>query len=262
MFTVSTFYKFVDLPDCADLRQPLLDLCNEHGCRGSILLATEGINATIAGPDDGIKAVLAYLRADARLADMEDKQSRCEYLPFKRMKVRLKKEIVTIKMPGADPRNAVGEYVRPQDWNDLISAPDVLLIDTRNDFEVQIGTFEGAINPETAAFGDFPAYVNEQLDPTKHRRVAMFCTGGIRCEKATSLLVQAGFEAVYHLQGGILKYLEEVPAEDSLWAGECFVFDERVALDHDLQPTTVHRCPTCGEATYTGESCACEPAVG
>jgi UPF0176 protein len=257
MYTVSTFYQFTDLPDYREWREPLLQRCTAHGCKGSILLATEGINATVAGPAAGIAALLGFLRADARFADLQDKRSYCEFLPFKRMKVRLKQEIVRLKTPGADPRRAVGRYVAPADWNDLISAPDVLLIDTRNDFEVRLGTFKGAVNPETAAFGDFPAYVASQLDPTTHKRVAMFCTGGIRCEKATSLLKQAGFAEVYHLRGGILQYLEDVPTEQSLWQGECFVFDERVALTHDLQPGESRLCRGCGAVLGPVEACGC-----
>lgn len=257
MYTVSTFYKFVDLPDFEAMRDPLLQFCNSHDLRGSILLADEGINATVAGTQAGIDALLAHLRSDTRLADLQDKQSYCDYLPFKRMKVRIKQEIVRIKMPGADPRRAVGEYVAAEDWNDLIQAPDVLLIDTRNDFEVKIGSFAGAINPHTDSFGDFPAYVKSQLDPAQHKRIAMFCTGGIRCEKATSLLVQAGFEQVYHLQGGILKYLADVPATESLWQGECFVFDERVAVDHDLKPGQSRMCSVCATVLGPGERCDC-----
>lgn len=257
MYLVSTFYKFVDLPDCGEMRQPLLDFCHQQGLFGSILLAEEGINATVAGPGEGIEALMQHLRADARLGDIEDKRSSCEYIPFKRMKVRLKKEIVRLKMPGADPRRAVGTYIPPAEWNTIISDPDVILIDTRNAYEYHIGSFKGAINPDTEAFGEFPEFVAQRLDPKTHKKVAMFCTGGIRCEKATSYLVQQGFEAVYHLRGGILKYLEDVPAAQSLWEGECFVFDERVSVDHDLAPGKAIICPQCKQVIPEAGACGC-----
>lgn len=234
--TIAAFYKFVALPDYAALREPLLQTAQQHHVYGSILLAAEGVNGTIAGTPEGVQAVLAHLRADARLSDLEHKTSYADFVPFRRMKVRLKREIVTLKAAEADPTQQVGTYVPPQEWNALIAQDDVLLIDTRNDYEYEIGTFKGALNPQTASFGDFPQYVQQHLDPTKHKKIAMFCTGGIRCEKATSYLLAQGFEGVYHLKGGILKYLEDVPATESLWEGDCYVFDERVAVDHALRP--------------------------
>jgi len=243
---VATFYKFVALPDYAELRSPLLEFCQAQQIKGTILLAAEGMNATIAGSRRGIDAVLAYLRSDARLADLEHKESPAATCPFDRMKVRLKREIVTLGVPAVDPNRQVGTYVSPQEWNHLITDPEVILIDTRNDYEVGIGTFQGAHNPQTASFRQFPQYVRTRLDPTVHRRVAMFCTGGIRCEKASSYLLSQGFEQVYHLQGGILKYLEQVPDAESLWQGECFVFDQRVALKSGLELGTHQMCRACG----------------
>ena len=241
---IVTFYKFVELADYQEMQQPLGRFCRAWQTKGTILLAHEGINATIAGTRAGIDAVLAHLRSDPRLADLTTKESYAEKMPFVRMKVRLKKEIVTLRQD-VDPRAVVGEYVKPHDWNKLISDPDVKLIDTRNDFEVQIGTFEGAINPNTASFTQFVDYVRDNLDPARDKKVAMFCTGGIRCEKATSYLIQQGFEGVYHLEGGILKYLEEVPQVNSMWQGECFVFDNRVTVDHDLKPGNYELCHGC-----------------
>jgi UPF0176 protein len=243
---IATFYKFVKLPDFAEKRQPLLAHCQAQGIRGTILLAKEGINGTIAGSRHGIDAVLAYLQSDPRFADLECKESTAETMPFDRMKVRLKQEIVTFGQPNVDPTEQVGTYVDPQDWNRLISDPDVVVIDTRNQYEVSIGTFKGAENPQTASFREFPTYVQTQLDPSQHKKVAMFCTGGIRCEKASSFLLAQGFQEVYHLKGGILKYLEEIPAEDSLWQGECFVFDQRVAVQHGLEPGHYDMCYGCG----------------
>ncbi len=233
---IIAFYKFAPLPDFAALQTPLLATCQAQGIYGSILLAEEGINGTVAGTRAGIDHLLAYLRADDRLRDLEAKESYAAFLPFARMKVRLKKEIVTLGVAGIDPNQEVGDYVAPQDWNTLISDPDVLLIDTRNNFEVEMGTFAGAVNPQTASFGEFPAYVQEHLNPQQHKKIAMFCTGGIRCEKATAYLLSQGFESVYHLKGGILSYLEQISPEESLWEGECFVFDERVSLAHGLKP--------------------------
>jgi UPF0176 protein len=249
-WVVAALYKFVALEDCADLRASLLETCESHGVCGTLLLAREGINGTIAGPRAGIDAVLSALRSDPRLADLPHKESYALSKPFGRMKVSLKREIVTMGVPEVDPTTTVGRYVKPRDWNALISSPDVVLIDTRNDYEVKIGTFEGAIDPNIRTFRAFPEWVRAQEDlaPTpegKRPRVALFCTGGIRCEKATSLLKTYGFEDVYHLEGGILKYLEEVPAAESLWRGECFVFDERVAVGHGLSLGEVHLCHAC-----------------
>jgi UPF0176 protein len=234
------------LPDYADKQQPLLDYCNERGVRGTILLAEEGINGTIAGEEEAIADVLAFLRSDPRLADLEHKESIADAPPFDRMKVRRKREIVTLGVPEVDPTEQVGTYVSPEDWNKLISDPDVVLIDTRNQYEVSIGTFKGAQDPQTRSFRQFPEYVQTHLDPNRHKKVAMFCTGGIRCEKASAFMLAQGFEEVYHLKGGILKYLEEVPAEESLWEGECFVFDQRVAVQHGLDLGTHDMCASCG----------------
>jgi UPF0176 protein len=243
---VATFYKFVSLPDFAEKQAPLLSYCQSQGIKGTILLAAEGINATIAGYRQGIDAVLAFLRADPRLADLEHKESYAEIQPFERMKVRLKAEIVTMGLPEVDPNQQVGTYVTPQEWNNLISDPEVVLIDTRNDYEVNIGTFKKAQNPQTQSFREFPEYVSHNLDPNQHKKVALFCTGGIRCEKASSFMLSQGFSEVYHLKGGILKYLEEVPTEESLWEGECFVFDERVAVRHGLELGNHELCFGCG----------------
>ncbi len=244
-FVVAALYKFAPLPDFAELRAPLSKVCREQEVMGTLLLAGEGINGTIAGTRRGVDAVLAHLRRDERLADLEHKESHAEKMPFHRMKVRLKKEIVTLGVPEVDPNRKVGQYVKPEDWNAVISDPDVVVIDTRNDYEVGIGSFEGATDPKTETFRQFPDYVKDNLDPKKHRKVAMFCTGGIRCEKASSYMLQQGFDEVYHLQGGILKYLETVPETESLWRGECFVFDGRVAVTHGLGEGSYSECRGC-----------------
>lgn len=246
MILVVTFYKFVGLPDFAEKQSILLSYCQAQEVKGTILLAKEGINGTIAGLRDRVESVLSFLRFDPRLADLEHKESYTDTPPFERMKVRFKPEIVTLGLPEVDPNQQVGTYVSPQDWNDLISDPEVTVIDTRNDYEVNIGTFQKAQNPQTEIFRQFPDYVRQHLDPSKHKKVALFCTGGIRCEKASSFLLAQGFEQVYHLKGGILKYLEEVPTEESLWEGECFVFDERVAVRHNLEQAVYERCSSCG----------------
>lgn len=242
---VAALYKFVTLDDFHELREPLLQHCINAGVKGSLLLAHEGINGTIAGSREGIASVLAYLQSDARLADIDHKESLDDAQPFLRMKVKLKKEIVTMGVDGIDPNRVVGTYVEARDWNTLISDPEVLVIDTRNDYEVELGTFENALNPNLKTFREFPEYT-EQFDPAKHKKVAMFCTGGIRCEKASAFMLQQGFDEVYHLKGGILKYLEEIPAEQSLWHGECFVFDNRVTVDHALQKGAYELCHACG----------------
>lgn len=242
---VAALYKFVRLDDFEQLREPLLALMLAQNVRGTLLLANEGINGTIAGPRAGIDALLGWLRDDPRLADLEHKESFHDEHPFLRTKVKLKKEIVTMGVEGIDPNRTVGTYLSPEEWNAVISDPETILIDTRNDYEVEVGTFKGAINPETRTFREFPDYVKDTLDPAKHKKVAMFCTGGIRCEKSTAYLKEQGFEEVYHLKGGILKYLEEMPREDSLWEGECFVFDERVTVDHDLNPGEFDQCHAC-----------------
>ncbi len=242
---VATFYKFIQLPDFAEMRSPLHDLCESLGIRGTILLAEEGINGTLAGTVEAIAQILNHLRADPRLADLEHKESCAELPPFDRLKIRLKKEIVTLGLP-VDPNQQVGTYVRPQDWNALIADPEVVVIDTRNDYEVDIGSFERSQNPKTRSFRQFPEYVQSHLDPTRHPKVALFCTGGIRCEKASSFMLAQGFQEVYHLQGGILKYFEEIPDDESLWQGECFVFDQRVAVQQGLALGTYKMCPACG----------------
>lgn len=246
-FVVAALYKFVSLPDYKDLREDLLQTCLDAGVKGTLLLAAEGINGTIAGSREGIDRVLTYLRQDPRLADLSHKESFDTAQPFYRMKVKLKKEIVTMGVAGIDPNEVVGQYVKPADWNALISDPDVLVIDTRNDYEVKIGSFKGAVNPDTQSFREFPEYVRSHYNPQQHKKVAMFCTGGIRCEKASSFMRQEGFAEVYHLEGGILKYLEEVPADDSLWQGECFVFDNRVSVGHGLNPGSYELCHGCRE---------------
>lgn len=242
---VVALYKFVTLENYSELRQPLLDVLLENGVKGTLLLAREGINGTIAGPREGMDAVLAWLRSDPLLSDLDHKESLCDEMPFYRTKVKLKKEIVTIGVEGVSPNEKVGTYVEPADWNALIADPEVLLIDTRNDYEVSIGTFEGAIDPQTKSFREFPEYVKAHYDPAKHKKVAMFCTGGIRCEKASSYMLQQGFDEVFHLKGGILKYFEEVPLEQSRWNGECFVFDNRVTVRHDLAPGSFDQCHAC-----------------
>ncbi len=242
---VAALYKFVTLEDYRELREPLLQHCLDAGIKGSLLLAREGINGTIAGSRASIESVLAYLKRDPRFADLDHKESLDSAQPFLRMKVKLKKEIVTMGVDGIDPNHLVGTYIEPRDWNALISDPEVLVIDTRNDYEVEVGTFENALNPNLKTFREFPQYT-QQFDPAKHKKVAMFCTGGIRCEKASAFMLQKGFDEVYHLKGGILKYLEEIPTEQSLWRGECFVFDNRVAVDHSLQKGGFDLCHACG----------------
>ncbi|MBV5260788.1 rhodanese-related sulfurtransferase [Synechococcus moorigangaii CMS01] len=245
-FVVITFYKFFDFPDYQERQQAIFNCAAAQNIIGTILLAPEGINATIAGTQSALDALVTFLRNDPRLADLTYKVSTAPKQPFKRLKVKLKKEIVTLGQPNVDPNNTVGTYIDPQDWNDLIQNPDVTLVDTRNDYEVGIGTFKGAINPNTKSFREFPEYVAQNLDPKKHPKVAMFCTGGIRCEKATSYLLNQGFQEVYHLKGGILKYLEEIPTTESLWEGECFVFDERVTVKHGLETGQYELCYACG----------------
>ena len=253
-FLTAAFYKFVELPDCAQRREPLLAFCESQNVKGLILLAEEGINSTIAGPADGVHAVLAYLRADPLLADLTHKESWSDKAPFYRMKVRLKKEIVTLGQPGISPTTMAGTYVKPADWNALISAPDVVVVDTRNDYEVEIGSFAGAIDPHIQSFSELPQWVaqSEHFKDGKRPKVAMFCTGGIRCEKSTAYMRALGFDEVYHLEGGILKYLETVAPEESLWQGECFVFDERVSVGHGLVPGPHGLCRACRQPLPEG----------
>lgn len=244
-YVVCALYKFVALDDYQDIRQPLTQLLLDNRIRGTLLLAQEGINGTVAGSRESIDALLAWFKLDERLADVVYKESFNEQQPFNRTKVKLKKEIVTMGVEGIDPRHVVGTYVKPKDWNELISDPDVVLVDTRNDYEVDIGTFKNAVNPNTETFREFPQYVEDNLDPAKHKKVAMFCTGGIRCEKSTAYMKEQGFEEVYHLEGGILKYLEEVPEEESMWEGDCYVFDGRVAVNHQLEKSGYDVCNAC-----------------
>jgi len=242
---VCALYKFVNLPDYQQIRQPLFDIMDSNQVRGTLLLAREGINGTIAGSRFAIDKTLNWLRSDPRLAEIDCKESYTDIPPFNRTKVKLKNEIVTMGVEGIDPKRVVGTYVDPKEWNTLISDPDVLLIDTRNDYEYKVGSFQNAINPNTESFREFPQYVKDHLDPEKHKKVAMFCTGGIRCEKSTAYLKEQGFDEVYHLKGGILKYLEEVPEQETLWQGECFVFDERVTVNLKLEKGGYDQCNAC-----------------
>ncbi|RWR31118.1 rhodanese-related sulfurtransferase [Sinirhodobacter populi] len=245
MLTVAALYHFTRFESPEALKAPLAKVACANGVRGTLLLAREGINGTIAGTREGIDRVLAHIRALPGCADLEWKESTAQEMPFGRMKVRLKAEIVTMGQPDVDPRASVGHYVEPQDWNELISAPDVVVIDTRNDYEVGIGTFDGAIDPQTRSFRDFPRWWQENAARFHNKRIAMFCTGGIRCEKSTNYLMSQGVDEVYHLKGGILKYLEQVPEEESLWQGECFVFDRRVSLKHGLKQGEHDLCHAC-----------------
>lgn len=243
--TVCALYKFVTLEPYRALRQPLLEFMQEHEIKGTLLLAAEGINGTVAGTNEAIDQLISWVKENPAFSNLVYKKSFTDKNPFYRTKVRLKKEIVTLGVEGIDPLHSVGTYVEPKDWNALISDPETLLIDTRNDYEIGIGTFKNAVNPETESFREFPAYVKQNLDPSKQQKVAMFCTGGIRCEKSTAYLKEQGFENVYHLKGGILKYLEEVPQDESLWQGECFVFDNRVAVNHTLAKGSYDQCHAC-----------------
>ena len=255
-FLTAAFYKFVDLPDYEERKAPLLAVCEQHHVKGLILLAREGINSTIAGAPPDVHAVLAYLRQDPLLADLQHKESYADKPPFYRMKVRLKQEIVTMGVPGISPTRMAGTYVQPADWNALIADPDVVLIDTRNDYEVEIGTFNGAINPHLKTFAELPAWTEHaaqlRMSTGKKPKIAMFCTGGIRCEKSTAFMRAQGFDEVYHLEGGILKYLETVGPEQSQWKGECFVFDERVSVGHGLVPGPHNLCRACRQPLEDG----------
>ena len=242
---VTSLYCFAPLPDFRELREPLLDLCCEQELRGTLLLAAEGINGTIAGDRRGVDALLTRLRADSRFEQLMLRETTAGKAPFRRMKVKLKREIVTMGVAQVDPRARVGQYVAPADWDRLIADPSVTVVDTRNDYECDIGSFDGARDPRLGSFREFPGWVRDNLDPQRDRKVAMFCTGGIRCEKASSWLLDQGFEEVYHLRGGILAYLEAVPPEESSWRGECFVFDDRVAVDHRLRRGSYEQCYAC-----------------
>ena len=242
---VAALYRFVRLDDYESMREPLLNFCTERGVKGTLLLAHEGVNGTISGGKTAIADVLSYLRSDERLTDLDCKFSYHEERPFLRMKVKLKREIVTMGLAGVDPNQSVGRYASPEEWNELVDDPECLVIDTRNDYEVEIGSFRGAINPGTKSFRDFPAWVDENLDPQKHKKVAMFCTGGIRCEKSTSLLVSKGFDDVWHIKSRIVNYSEQTPEASTRWEGECFVFDSRVAVNHQLEKGQYDQCFAC-----------------
>lgn len=262
---VAALYKFTPFSDFENYREPILNVMLDNDVKGTLLIAAEGINGTISGSRQGIDAVLAFLRQIPAIGEFVFKDSYTHEQPFYRTKVKLKKEIVTMGVEGIDPLQSVGRYVKPSDWNALISDPEVILVDTRNDYEVQIGTFKNAVNPNTKTFREFPEFVAQNLDPNQHKKVAMFCTGGIRCEKSTAFMREQGFEEVYHLEGGILKYLEEMPKEESLWEGDCFVFDNRVAVNHDLEKGDYEQCFACrmpitledmtSAAYVKGESC-------
>ena len=242
---VAAFYKFVQLTDLASLQDQIESCCRRNNVLGIVLLAQEGINSTIAGSREGVVKVLEFIRQDPRFTDLEWKESFANKQPFRKLRVRLKKEIVTMGIPEIDPSQLVGTYVKPADWNALIRDPDVIVIDARNNYETEIGTFTGAVNPDLDSFSQLPSWLEEKIDTGEQPRVAMFCTGGIRCEKSTAFLKQAGVKEVYHLQGGILKYLEEVPEDESLWEGECFVFDQRVAVGHGLELADYELCRAC-----------------
>lgn len=262
-WTVAALYRFTPLADLPGLRARTLAACAKNGICGTLLLAPEGINGTIAGPEDGLLQTLDFLDAVFGIRQGELKLSAASDKPFHRLKVRLKKEIVTLRAPEADPARRTGTYVAPEDWNALIADPDTLVIDTRNAYETRIGMFRGAIDPQTDSFTDFKTFAAAKLDPARHRKIAMYCTGGIRCEKASSYLLAHGFDTVYHLKGGILKYLETVPAEDSLWDGRCFVFDRRVALGHGLEEGEEETCYGCREPLTAADRAAplYEPGV-
>jgi len=245
---IAAFYHFASLDDYRDIQAPLLEKCLSEKIIGTVLLAKEGINGTIAGSKKSIANILEYIRSDGRLCDLVCKVSYTEKPPFLRMKVRLKNEIVTMGVSGIDPKNIVGTYVKPVDWNGLISDPDVIVIDARNDYEIEIGSFTNSVNPKITSFREFPEWVKENDRVLSKKKIAMFCTGGIRCEKSTAYLKEKGYIDVFHLEGGILKYLEEVPAERSLWKGECFVFDDRVSVGHDLVVGNYDLCHACRHA--------------
>lgn len=242
---VAAFYKFVALPDFKELQQGIQQYAISNEVMGTILLADEGINGTVSGPEKGVRALLDFIKSDPRIFDLEHKESWSDENPFYRMKVRLKKEIVTLGVEGISPTKTVGDYIEPENWNDFINDPDVVVIDTRNDYEVAIGTFKDAVDPETTSFRELPKWVEGQDNLLKGKKIAMFCTGGIRCEKSTSYMKAQGYEDVFHLRGGILKYLETVPEEESLWKGECFVFDQRVSVGHGLEKGPYDLCHAC-----------------
>ncbi len=244
-YHIAAFYHFADLPEYVDWQSPLERLCAQHNLIGTILLAHEGVNGTVAGSREGLEALLAHLRSDARFAPLKAKWSKTSSKPFLRMKIRLKKEIVSLGVEGVKPHVRTGHQVPASEWNELISDPDVVVIDTRNQYEVEVGTFENAVSPHSDSFREFPEYVGKHLDPDKNRKVAMFCTGGIRCEKASAYMLEQGFEEVYQLEGGILQYLEDTESENSLWKGDCFVFDRRVTVDGELNQGKFVQCHAC-----------------
>jgi UPF0176 protein len=256
--TLASFYKFVPIPNLKDKQTELLALCESLNLKGTILLAEEGINATIVGEKTAIEQVIKHLENDPCFGELDVKISEVKSIPFEKMKVKIKKEIITFGVTSANPNQQVGTYITPQEWNKIISDPEVILVDTRNEYEVKIGTFKGAKNPHIDSFKEFPDYIHHNLNPEQNKKVAMFCTGGIRCEKATSLLLNEGFQEVYHLKGGILKYLEEIPPEESLWEGECFVFDERVAVKHGLALGSYQLCPNCGDPIPLNSEHSCQ----
>jgi len=262
-FVVAALYQFVRLEDYEELQQPLTNFCRKNGIKGTLLLAREGINGTVAGSRQGIDALKAYFAQDGRFDNLEYKESWAETMPFYRLKIRLKKEIVTIGIPDVDPNEVVGTYLNPKEWNELIQDPDVIVLDTRNDYEVDIGTFKNALDPKTKSFSEFPDYVRKNLAEQKKKKIAMFCTGGIRCEKASSFMKQEGFDEVYHLKGGILKYIETIAPQESLWEGECFVFDNRVAVKHGLELGSYDLCHGCRQPITLAdkESPLYEPGV-
>ena len=245
MHAICALYKFTRLDDFEDIQKPLRLFLDSLSVKGTLLLAREGINGTISGSKESLENVLDYLKADERFHGLEYKFSYSKKIPFRRLKVKLKKEIVTMGLTEIDPTHSVGTYVKPKDWNNLINDPDVVLIDTRNNYEYEIGSFQGAINPNTETFREFPSFTKNTLEKYRNKKIAMFCTGGIRCEKSTAYLKSKGYENVFHLQGGILKYLEEVKEEESLWQGECFVFDDRVAVKHNLEQGQYDQCHAC-----------------
>lgn len=251
-YTIIAFYKFTPFPDYREMQPKLLAWCKEHGIKGTILLASEGINGTVSGKHENILELIAHLQTLPGMSNFEWKESFEKFLPFEKMKVRLKREIVAFGVPTVNPTNTVGTYVTPEKWNALISDPNVIIVDTRNQFEVDMGTFKNAISPKTKTFREFPNFVKEELAEAKDKKIAMFCTGGIRCEKATSYLLNEGFKEVYHLHGGILKYFEETPKEESLFEGECFVFDERITVDHDLKKGSYIETSANREYDYIG----------
>lgn len=242
---IFAFYKFVTLEKHSKLKRPLLEFCKHNNIKGTVLLAKEGLNGTVSGPREGIDALKQYFLDNQQINGVQGKESYYHEHPFYRMKVKIKEEIVTLHQDGVDPNETVGTYIKPKDWNAIIQDPEVILVDTRNTYEYDVGTFKGALNPETTNFVQFPEYVAEKLNKDKHKKVAMFCTGGIRCEKASSFMLKQGFEEVYHLEGGILKYLEEVDPSESLWEGECFVFDNRVTVNHQLEKGSYDMCHAC-----------------